>query len=280
MHIGMILPRINPLGAQLTSATFIEAARRLEAMDFDSAWLTDSIGRGYPTPDPLIALAAVATVTQRINVGTSVLQVSIRDPAMLARQVMTTHLIAGDRLSLGIGAGSTRADFEATGQSFENRFVRFEESLNTLRRLWNGESVGGTSLTPFDATKGGPKLLIGSWGSRSWIPRAAREFHGWMGSAHHGTWNVIERGIRVFREAGGKWAVIANIIVDPEAADVPDDRDTHLGPAGLGTTAERLRRFRDLGFDEAIMRTRDHTDAVVGRLADIVSMDDIRGSRP
>jgi alkanesulfonate monooxygenase SsuD/methylene tetrahydromethanopterin reductase-like flavin-dependent oxidoreductase (luciferase family) len=267
----MILPRINEGGAPLTAEFFSTAAERIERFGFHSAWITDSIGRGFANPEPLIALAVAAGRTTRIDLGISILQVSIRNAVDLAHRVMTAHLFLGDRLLLGVGAGSTVADFEATGSDFESRFKRFNHDLGVMRRLWVGESVDGVDLTPFISTIGGPPVLIGSWGGGVWIPRAAEQYDGWIGSARKTNWETLELGIRRYREAGGTRAVVTNVVVDPEIKDVPDTQDGELVPSGLGTFAERLRRFRDLGFDEVVVRAPDHTDAHMQRIVDVVS---------
>ncbi|TMA84288.1 MAG: LLM class flavin-dependent oxidoreductase, partial [Deltaproteobacteria bacterium] len=79
--------------------------------------------------DPLTALAVAATVTRRIELGTGVLQVPLRNPVELAQRVLTTHLVSGKRLRLGVGAGSTAADFAALGLDFTARFSRLSASL-------------------------------------------------------------------------------------------------------------------------------------------------------
>jgi alkanesulfonate monooxygenase SsuD/methylene tetrahydromethanopterin reductase-like flavin-dependent oxidoreductase (luciferase family) len=71
MRLGVALPSTDggrPLGAE----TLAEAAQRIEAAGFDSAWVFDSIGRGRLQPDPLTALAVAGTVTRRIELGTGV----------------------------------------------------------------------------------------------------------------------------------------------------------------------------------------------------------------
>lgn len=269
MDVGLILPRVDPGDQPLTGDHFVASMRRIEDFGFHSVWITDSIGRGFPNPEPLIALGAAAVVTEYLRLGTSILQVAIRNPVDLAHRVMTTHLLAGDRLLLGVGAGSTQADFSATGSTFENRFARFEAALETMRALWRGETVEGTCLEPFPGTLGGPDLVIGSWGGSKWIPRAAQEFDGWIGSARKTNWNVVEKGIRRYRDAGGEQAIMTNIVIDPHASNDADQDDAPLDPCGPKTGLERLRRFRDLGFDEVVLRTWDHTDECVGTIAEL-----------
>lgn len=271
MKIGMILPRVDPGGRPMTKGTLVAAARRIESHGFDSGWITDSIGRGLPNPDPLMAVAVAASVTERISVGTGILQVPIRNPVELAQRVMTTHLLAGDRLDLGIGAGSSEADFVATGTRFDARFRTFADSVALMRRLWAGETVDGVCITPWEDTIGGPRLLVGSWSGSEWVPRAAREFDGWIGSAKKSSWEQIENGLSRYRDAGGKRAVILNIDIDFDAPDEPDasmaDATLHLGACGPGAAAARIARFTELGFDEIVLRTKEHTDESVARVA-------------
>src|SRR6185295_2924504 len=144
-----------------------------EAAGFDSAWVFDAIGRGFLQPDPLTSLAIAATVTKRIELGTGVFQVPLRNPVDLARRVLTTHLAANGRLIFGVGAGSTPADFAAIGVRFADRFRLLDESLAIMRQLWKGERVGDAALgTIWPAAAGGPRVMIGSWAGSKWIGRA------------------------------------------------------------------------------------------------------------
>src|SRR5262245_49635743 len=147
-RFGIALPAGGRHALSPGSDTLADAASAIETAGFQSAWAFDSIGRGFLLADPLTALAVAATVTRHIELGTGVLQVPLRHPVELAQRVLTTHLVAGKRLLLGVGAGSTAADFTALGLDFTARFRRLEESLAIMRRLWAGESFNGASLGP------------------------------------------------------------------------------------------------------------------------------------
>ena len=99
------------------------------------------------------------------------------------------------------------------------------------------ERLGFDSLWFFDAMSrgwpaalGGPAVLIGSWGGKHWIPRAAQEFDGWIASAGRTNLNTLTEGIRRYRAAGGKRAIVTNIAVDLSSPTelCPDDRPFHL----------------------------------------------------
>src|SRR5258707_503109 len=85
-----------------------------------------------------------------------------------------------------------------------------DRALAVMRRLWRGEKVGGAQLNPWPAALGGPKLLIGSWAGSRWIPRAAKDFDGWIGSGARSSVAALCDGIKRFREAGGIRAIATN----------------------------------------------------------------------
>jgi alkanesulfonate monooxygenase SsuD/methylene tetrahydromethanopterin reductase-like flavin-dependent oxidoreductase (luciferase family) len=271
MRLGVALPNASPDGHPLTGPALIAGARAAERAGFDSLWCFDSIGRGFMIPDPLIAVAVAATATQRLTLGTGILQVPLRRPVELAHRILTAHLICGDRLLLGVGAGSTKADFDAVGVDFETRMQQMEEALALMRRLWQGEKVGAAHLNPWPAALGGPKLLIGSWAGSRWIPRAAKDFDGWIGSGARSSVAKLREGIKRFREAGGKRAIATNIPVDLGAAEpMPDDGPFHLR-CDRQTATERLRILTGLGFDDAVLVTRRYGDADLAALRALVS---------
>lgn len=273
-RFGIALPsggRNSPtLGAQSLAA----AARQIEAAGFQSAWAFDAIGRGFLLADPLIALSIAATVTRHIELGTGVLQVPLRNPVELAQRVLTAHLVSGGRLRLGVGAGSTAADFEALGLEFASRFRRLDESLAIMRRLWAGERVNGASLEPiWPAAHGGPPILIGSWAGSRWIERAAREFDGWVGSGARSSWRLLREGITRFRGLGGRRAVVTNVVAHvqrgPASPDGPDDPCDLRCPKDVGR--ERLHRLRELGFDEIVLVPRAHDAEHLQELREMIA---------
>ena len=264
LRLGIVLPRTESDGRPLAAASLADAARRIEEAGFDSAWVFDSLGRGRLLPDPLTALAVAGTVTHRIELGTGVLQVPLRRPVDLAHRVLTTHLVCDGRLRLGVGAGSTAADFAAVGVDFASRFRQLDESLAIMRQLWAGARVGDAELgAPWPVTAGGPPILIGSWAGSRWIERAAKEFDGWVASGARSSWQLIAEGIARFRKLGGKRAVLTNVNVRLEAEkpspDGPDDPFDLIGPRSMAV--ERLRHLRELGFDDVVLVPSRHDAA-------------------
>ena len=196
----------------------------------------------------------------------------MRNPVELAQRVLTTHLLSGGRLLLGVGAGSTPTDFAALGLDFAGRFGRLDASLALMRRLWAGEQVDGATLAPvWPEALGGPPVLIGSWAGSKWIERAAREFDGWIGSGARSSWRALRDGIARFRDLGGKRAVVTNVQVNldsPTASpDGPDDPCDLACPPKVAR--DRLERLCALGFDDVVLVTRRHDAAHLRELREL-----------
>jgi len=232
-------------------------ARRIEAHGFPGIWVGDSLGRGRPTLDPLIELSVLAAVTQKVELGISVLQIPLRHPIELAHRVQSLQALSGNRLFLGVGSGSTRADFELLGYDFDHRFGTMKRSLETMRRTWRGEAVNaGGTLSLWPGCEGGPRILMGAWRSPRWITFAAQECQGWTPSGRFSNWDDLEYGMRVYRDAGGTNAVLANVAVDfdnrSETAPLAE-----LAPCSLvcppDEARRRLKRLEQLGFDEVLL---------------------------
>ena len=90
----------------------------------------------YPIADPLTWLAFVAAVSPTIRLGTAVMAAPTRSPVVLAKQAATLDVLAGGRLTLGLGGGWLPEEFEAVGVPIGERMARLEEAVEVLRTLW------------------------------------------------------------------------------------------------------------------------------------------------
>jgi alkanesulfonate monooxygenase SsuD/methylene tetrahydromethanopterin reductase-like flavin-dependent oxidoreductase (luciferase family) len=231
-------------------------ARRIEAAGFPGIWVGDSMGRGRPTLDPLVELAVLAAATERVDLGIGVLQLSLRHPVELAHRVQSVQALSAGRLRLGVGSGSTRADFELLGLDYDHRFRAMRIALETMHRVWRGEPVNGGTLSIWPGCEGGPPILMGAWRSPRWITYAAKECQGWTPSGRYSSWDDLEAGMRIYREAGGTNAVLANVAVDlanrPDSAELAAATDVAL-VCPPDEARQRLKRMEQLGFDEVLL---------------------------
>lgn len=258
---------------QLTRARLCEGARAVEAAGYHGLWFFDAIGRGQIHPDPLIALTLAASVTERIEVGTCIMQVPLRRTVELAHRVLTAHHFCEGRMAFGVGAGSTKTDFDFIGADFEGRLQALSDALPVMQQVWRNEEVNGHRISAWESAKGGPPILIGSWAGKTWVPRAAKEFDGWIASGARSTVKKLEAGIGRYREAGGNRAIVTNIKLDLTAptTDMPDDGPFHLC-CDPETARERFQRVKDLGYDDAIFVLPNHDAATLDGLAKVVGL--------
>jgi probable F420-dependent oxidoreductase len=149
----------------------IDTAVELERAGFDSVWTSEHhfVDDGY-LPSQLPVLAAIATRTERIRLGTGVLLAPLFDPLRLAEDAATVDLVSGGRLILGLGSGWRDEEFDGFGISMRERGSRLEGHLRVLRQAWSDGLVTGDerhfrypglNVTPKPARPGGPAIWLG-----------------------------------------------------------------------------------------------------------------------
>ena len=234
MRLGALL---GPVTGNAPADFLAEQARRYAGEGYRSLWSAQALGRGFMLPDPFVALSVAATAAPDVEIGTAVVQAPLYEPMDLAHRVLSLQQICGNRLILGLGAGSTVKDFRAFSRPFETRFDDFKHSVAALREIFRTGGNEHSELSPWPLVSGGPPLFLGSWGKG--VERAAREFDGWIASAHYRTTEQVIDALARYRQAGGQRAVVSTIMV-PAGADLDE----------LG---DRLARFGDAGFDDAVV---------------------------
>jgi alkanesulfonate monooxygenase SsuD/methylene tetrahydromethanopterin reductase-like flavin-dependent oxidoreductase (luciferase family) len=168
MELGIGLPNAVPGTA---AADLTEFARRAEARGFSSLGTIDRIA--YDNYEPLTALAAAAAVTERIGLATTVVLAPLRTNAVeLAKQALSVNALSGGRLTLGLGLGGRDDDYEISGLETKGRGKRFDEMLERIGEVWDGDDVG-------PAREGAPRLILGGSVEASFA-RAARYGAGWI----------------------------------------------------------------------------------------------------
>jgi probable F420-dependent oxidoreductase len=150
-----------------TGADWREKAVRHERTGFDYVHVPDHIGYF----DPFTAVVAAAAATERLRVGTLVLNVEFWNPLLLARAAVTTQLLTGGRFDLGLGAGHAQIEFEQAGIRYPppaERIQRLAAMARVIPRLAAGGTVDDMRLGLRQAHLGLPPtdvpLVIGGNG--------------------------------------------------------------------------------------------------------------------
>jgi alkanesulfonate monooxygenase SsuD/methylene tetrahydromethanopterin reductase-like flavin-dependent oxidoreductase (luciferase family) len=275
-----------------TKEQIISLAQYAEALGYDSLSVNDHIVFHTSWLDAISTLSAVAASTNRILIGTSILNIVVRNPVVCAKALAAIDILSSGRLFAGVGPGSYRGDYDACGIDFSERWPRFSEALEILVALLSNESSSSSSrhldyngkyytlkdmsLTPKPVQKPHPPIYIGSWGSDAGLKRVAKYSNGWMASAYNITpakfkekWNFL----LAYRKSLGKEDEPFDNSVMTMFGYIDDDKDKVrkvvreiLSPA-LGRSAEDLERMLLFGpLDECLSKIRNLVDAGVKRI--------------
>jgi alkanesulfonate monooxygenase SsuD/methylene tetrahydromethanopterin reductase-like flavin-dependent oxidoreductase (luciferase family) len=263
-------------------------AQRAEDLGFDGLFAFDHLfPPGAPSDRPSLeayaTLAAVASSTSRVMIGTLVTRASLRSAGMIAKQATTLDDVSGGRFVLGIGTGDEigRAEHEVFGLRYLAPTIRREHLIETLRAVralfggvpWpGGEHVHPIAgpLMPGPMRPGGPPIWVGGT-SEGAVRVAAREADGWNG------WGLAlpmfaERTRLLAAESEGRaveptWGGAVVVGRDDTEAErlVADRRVRGLDQAWAGTSGEAaawLAELRDAGATWAILLAAGPADRV------------------
>lgn len=280
-RFGVNVPQIKRAWAETAAA-----AREFEALGFDSIWVNDHLygpqSPSIPILEAWTTVAALAAITERVEIGTLVTPAGMRNPAHLGKTIATADAIAGGRVIPGLGAGWMEREFTDFGMPFpavRQRLAQLEETVALLRRMWSedgpvafaGEHVRVENLVCEPKPPRRPPILIGGAGERVTLRIAARHADIWNNLAgHHAD---LGRKVAVLREhcreAGRDPAEVAisqqclvTIAPDEAAAGPMIERAQRIfgghlgdpaGPLALSGSPERIRdqiaRNRELGCE-------------------------------
>jgi probable F420-dependent oxidoreductase len=253
---------------------FFELVDGLERCGFDSLWLSERVGG--PAPDPLIGLAVAAGRTQRLKLGTSVLVVPGRNPALVAKELASLDVLSGGRMLPAVGLGVASAvEQQAFGVARGDRAAWFDEAVPLLRRFWTGEPVtwdgprfhyDGLRVlptpvqSPFDVWLGGlaPSELrrVGRLGD-GWLPSFCRPEDAAAGRVMVEE-AAAEAGRAIDPEHWGALVVYARTdlparLAEAVAARRPGVDPAALFPVGLDAVRAQLERFIEAGFSKFVL---------------------------
>lgn len=171
----------SPVQSQLSFDAMQAQARMAEACGFDVLWIHEHHSLNQMYPDPLMALAALAPVTQRIGLGSNMLLLPIHHPVRIAQAAAMLDVMSGGRLHLGVANGYSPDDLQVFGMTSARRGARMSEGLELIRALWTTDEVTRSgenftlkkfSLFPRPVQKPRPLIYVGGHASAA-IRRAA-----------------------------------------------------------------------------------------------------------
>lgn len=272
MKVGLQLPEVERF---VPWPELREMAETAEAVGFDSLWVGDhllyrSTGGTTGPWEAWSVLAAIAAVTDRVQIGPLVAATSFHNPAMLAKKAATVDEISDGRLILGLGAGWNRIEYDAYGFPFDHRASRFEEAFTIIRTLlsdgvidFEGEyyTLRDCELAP-PARSGGIPLMIGSEGPRvlrSTLPHVDmwNGWHAWYGNTPAGAAEMLSAVDKACLEVGRTPAAVQRtvtvLVKAPGGSDGPQGSPSRRSSHPIGDSqadiVEELHQFAAVGVD-------------------------------
>jgi probable F420-dependent oxidoreductase len=232
-----------------------------EERGFDSVWIPEHThiptSRRTPPPtgdaelaeeykrsvDPIVALAAAASLTSTIHLGTGVLLPAQREPIVTAKAIATLQNLSDGRFELGVGFGWNQDEMEDHGVEYRSRRAHAREHLLAMRALWTEEEASFTGEhVSFPPTWSWPKparpvpILIGGGAGPKMFEHLAEYADGWIPIGGAGLTEAIPRYKEVVAAAGR----------DPEAMQIV--------PFGSLPTPAKLEHFASIGVTECVFR--------------------------
>jgi F420-dependent oxidoreductase-like protein len=259
----------------------IHQAKAAEAAGFDMVTVMDHLYqiRGIgPETEPMLeaytALAALATQTSRVKLGTLVTGVTYRNPALLVKEVTTLDVISKGRAILGIGAAWNEDEHKGYGFEFPpigRRMDRLDEALTIARLMFSEERpsfegkhyrIDRALNVPRPIQPGGPKILVGGGGEQRTLRILAK--HGDIGHWFGGNLEDLKRKKKVFeahceavkRDPSDVLLTVGIFLVlvenekdaKPIVDRLPAERRAMVVVATVPQAAEVVGRYMDAGF--------------------------------
>ena len=211
------------------------------------------------TIDPFVGLAAAATATERLKVGTGVCLVIERDPITTAKEVATLDHISGGRFLFGVGAGWNVEEMRNHGTDPDTRFRRMRESVEAMKAIWTqDEAEYHGRIVDFDSIWSWPKpvqqphppVLVGGLGEKV-LDRVVAYGDEWIPNRVKSPEELGERIVELQRraEAAGRERIPVTVF-------------------GAKPEARLLERLRDAGVTRALFYVRPEAPAEVQRQLD------------
>jgi probable F420-dependent oxidoreductase len=228
MKAGILLPQS---GDSATRENVLYIAKEAEKEGLDSVWVFDRLlwplkpQTLYPgTPDgtlpaeyqnvldPLETLTYLAGNTDKIILGTCVIDMLFHNPVVLARRFATLDILSHGRAIAGLGIGWSKDEYEVSGVPYKHRGERANEFLQLLKRIWTDEvvefkgkfySIPSSKIGPKPVQKPHPPILLGGF-SPNTLLRIVNYADGWLPVAGFGPLEQLEQSINGLREGARK----------------------------------------------------------------------------
>jgi probable F420-dependent oxidoreductase len=228
MKVGIVLPQT---GESATRENVLHIGKEAEKEGLDSVWVFDRLlwplkpqtpyggVPNAPIPveyqnilDPLETLTYLAANTDRISLGTSIIDMLFQNPVILARRFATLDIFSGGRVIAGLAIGWSKDEYDASGIPYRQKGARADEYMQVLKRIWTDDvvefkgqfyNIPASKIGPKPVQKPHPPILLGGYTPKT-FPRIVNYTDGWIPIAGSVSLEQQEQAINGLRESARK----------------------------------------------------------------------------
>ncbi|AAS03880.1 oxidoreductase [Mycobacterium avium subsp. paratuberculosis] len=290
IRLGLQIPNFSyGTGTEQLFPTVIAQAREAESAGFDSVFVMDHFYQlpmlgspDQPMLEAYTALGALATATERVQLGTLVTGNTYRNPTLLAKVITTLDVVSQGRAILGIGTGWFQLEHDQLGfefGTFTDRFNRLDEALEIILPMIRGEraTFEGKWYRASDAFAN-PRyrdripLMIGGSGEKKTIPLAARHFdHLNVIAGFDELPRKLDAVRRACEEVGRdpatlETSTLTTVMIDDNASldQIPAEMTQRMVVGNPDSVADQIKtKVIDAGIDSVIINLPFHTPGIV-----------------
>jgi probable F420-dependent oxidoreductase len=228
MKVGVSLPQA---GQQATRENVIQMAKNAESEGIDSLWVFERllwpINPQTPyggTPDgslpseyqimfdPLDTLTYVAANTNKIVLGTSVMDMLFHNPVVLARRFATLDVLSEGRSIAGFGIGWSKDEYQVSNIPFQNRGKRADELIQVLKKIWTDDvvefkgnyySIPASKIGPKPIQKPHPPIYLGGFSQNTFSRIVNYDTNGWL-AVNAGPLEYLDNTVKAIKDIAKK----------------------------------------------------------------------------
>jgi probable F420-dependent oxidoreductase len=292
MKLGVALPQ---MGDWAKPDNVIRIAQKAEEAGYNSVWAQERLlwplepKRPYPaTPDghlpevyqfvldPIVSLAYAASNTEKIRIGSSIINLPYHTPAVLAKQLATLDLISKGRFDFGIGLGWSEDEYIATNVPFEKRGTRVDEFLRCILNLWTEEvsefngtfyQVPKSIVNPKPLQKPHPPITVGGFNPRT-FERAVNLGNGYNGiimpfDQMKGMIDGVKKAAEISKRNLSDLQIVCRGFTKIMDQSAGKGRSPLTGT--VGEIKDDLKRFEEMGITEIFFEFNFVEDITTGK---------------
>jgi probable F420-dependent oxidoreductase len=284
MKIGITLPQV---GQQATRENAIQMAILAEKEEFNSLWVFERLlwplnpQSPYPgSPDgslpvesqivldPLETLTYIAANTNKIMLGTSVIDMLFHNPIILAKRFATLDVLSEGRVIAGLGIGWSRDEYQVSNVPFKDKGRRADEFIQALKKIWvddvvefKGEyySIPASKIGPKPIQKPHIPIYLGGFSPNTFARIVTYDTNGWLGGVGgpleylENTINTIKDNAKKANKDPNKFKVI--LLTYPNIIDSknPSNEGQRFPLTGtVDQIGNDIKTIKDMGIDHVI----------------------------